>query len=352
MPRARPLVLLALAAVLALAVAACGGSDDEASSSTSVDQLLRQTFSGDREVASGRLDLSLKIEGSGGEAAGMGGPVTVRLFGPFTSEGDGRLPRFALDAELQGGGQRITAGVTSTGDEGFVSFQGRDYEVSDQVFRAFRAGYEEAQKRGGSGQSFASLGMDPRRWLKDARTAGEATVGDAETIKITGGVDVAALLDDVDRALAKARELGLENADKLPTRLSPEQRRRAEQAVEDVRVEIYTGKEDSILRRLRLDLRIADRDAGSGALALDLTLTGVNDDQEISAPSDPRPFAELADQLRTLGLALGLGGSGGSGSGSEGSGSGGANLDEYADCITEAGADADAARKCADLLAP
>ena len=71
----------------------------------------------------------------------------------------------------------------------------------------FKAGYEEAQKRGSksSGRSFAALGLDPRRWLKNARNAGESKVGDTETIKITGDVDVPALLDDVEVALRKAR---------------------------------------------------------------------------------------------------------------------------------------------------
>ena len=53
-------------------------------------------------------------------------------------------------------------------------------------------------------QSFASLGMDPRKWLTDPKNEGEAKVGDDDTIKITGGVDVAKLLDDVNTALGKA----------------------------------------------------------------------------------------------------------------------------------------------------
>ena len=50
--------------------------------------------------------------------------------------------------------------------------------------------------------------MDPRKWLTDPRNAGEAKVGDADTIKITGGVDVDALLDDVNTALGKAASSG------------------------------------------------------------------------------------------------------------------------------------------------
>ena len=41
------------------------------------------------------------------------------------------------------------------------------------------------------------------------KNEGEAKVGDADTIKITGGVDVAKLLDDVNTALEKASSLGV-----------------------------------------------------------------------------------------------------------------------------------------------
>src|SRR3712207_8497668 len=51
--------------------------------------------------------------------------------------------------------------------------------------------------------------------ISDAKNAGEAKVGDTDTIKITGGVDVNKLLDDVNTALDKARSLGVEGSDQL-----------------------------------------------------------------------------------------------------------------------------------------
>jgi hypothetical protein len=350
MTRVRPLALYALAAVAALVLSACGGSEQEATSSTSVNQLLEETFSGSQQIESGRLALDVKLAAQGRGAEALGGPVVIKLAGPFQSQGEGRLPKFALDAELRGDGQQLTAGATSTGEAGFVRFQGEDYALSPQVFMGFKAGYEEAQKRAekSSHRSFAALGLDPRRWLKDARNAGESKVGDTETIRITGDVDVPALLDDVEVALRKARSLGLEGAAKLPTGLTAEQRRQVEQAVKRLAVEIHTGKDDKILRRMKVELRIADAEEGSGTLALDLRLTEVNEDQEIAEPRDPKPFGELAGRLEILGMALGGAPAGGSGSG----GSGATDLRKYSRCVTEADGDADATRKCADLLAP
>jgi hypothetical protein len=334
---------------------ACGGDGDDASSSTDVNQLLEETFAGGKQIDSGKVDLAVRLEAQGGSSEA---PVSLDLSGPFQSEGQGRLPRFKLDLSFQGGGQSISAGATSTGDQGFVAFQGTDYEVSGPVFQQFKAAYEQAQKQGQQqqGQSLATLGIDPRKWLTNPKNAGEAEVGDTETIKITGGVDVTKLLDDVNAALERLRSLGVEGSEDLPERLTDEQMRQVQEAVRNLSVEIYTGKEDKILRRLvvALDLQAPEgSDVGgtsSANVRLDLQLLDVNEDQEIEAPENARPFEELAQSLG----GLGFGGAGGSGSGS-GSGSGGAdpqNLEEFSRCVQEAGNDTEKQRECSQLLNP
>src|SRR3954468_1530004 len=212
--RLRPLMLLVIA-LASLAVAACGGGDDEekATSSTDVNKLLKDTFSGQKEVKSGKLNLLVDIDSNVAGAAA--GPVSVKVAGPFESQGTGRLPKFKIDAALSSPGQNLEAGATSTGDKAFISFRGQHYAVSDRIFKQFKASYEEAQKQNGgnSNQSLATLGIDPRKWLKNPKNAGEAKVGDEDTIKITGDVDVNALLDDLDKALSEARSLGLQGSD-------------------------------------------------------------------------------------------------------------------------------------------
>jgi hypothetical protein len=352
------LLLLALAALLAVVVAGCGGSDgSSASEDTSVDELLKQTFTGKKKVDSGKLDLSLKIDVQGGSSQ-VQGPISLSLSGPFQTQGKGKLPKFDIDAAFEGSGQSLKAGVTSTGDKAFVNFQGTEYAVSDQVFEQFKAGYEQAQKQSadkGNQQSLATLGIDPRRWLTDAKNAGEAKVGDTDTIKITGGVDVDKLLDDVNTALEKARNLGVQGSESLPEKLTDKQKQEAADAIKDLSVEIYTGKDDTTLRRMVVNMGVDAKDSGGGAttgtLTLDFSLLDLNEDQTIEAPSGAKPFDELLGQLG----GLGLGGAGSSGSGSSGSGSGGASaedLKKYSDCVTAAGSDTAKAQKCADLLSP
>jgi hypothetical protein len=354
MTRLRPAVLVSLLLTLALGLVAgaCGGSDDEVSSSTDVDELLTKTFTGSKKVDSGKLDLTLKIEAQGGQSQ-LDGPVSIRLSGPFQTQGDARLPKFRLEAAFEGAGQSIKAGATSTGEKGYLSFQGTDYVVDHQIFQQFKAGFEQAQKQQGSDskQTFASLGMDPRKWLVDPKNEGEEKVGDDDTVKITGGVDVAKLLDDVNNALGKASSLGLQGG-QVPEKLTEEQKRQVTEAVKDPRVAIYTGTEDTILRRMVVSLGIDEKQSGtSGTVAFDVSITALNEDQDIAEPADAKPFDDLLGQLGGLGLG-GAAGSGGSGSGGSGSGGGGSSEDfeKFSKCIEEAGNDTAKARKCSDLL--
>jgi hypothetical protein len=352
-PRSLQALMLSLLAALALGVAACGGGD-EASSDTDVDTLLKDTFSGqDKKISSGKLDLTLKVDAK--NAQGVNGPITLSVKGPFQSEGKQKLPKFDIAFAFEGAGQSIKAGLTSTGTKGFVNFQGSDYAVSDQVFKQFKASYEEARKQGksNSNQSLSSLGLNPRDWLTNPKNEGDAKVGGDDTIKITGGVDVDKLLDDVNQALKKTRELGVQGAKDLPTQLTPEQKKQVVDAVKHPRVEIYTGKEDKILRRMVVALglvapKTASSSGGSADFKLDLALADLNEDQEIAEPSNAKPFDQLVSQLGGLGLG-GLGGSGSGGSGGSGS-SNNANLEKYSKCVQDAGSDTAKAQKCADLL--
>jgi hypothetical protein len=345
------IAVLALLALLGMAVVTgCGGgsSGDEASSSTDVNELLKDTFSGGKKIESGQLNLALRIDSTG--STNTNGPITVSLTGPFQSQGKGKLPKLDIDAKVEGAGQNISAGLVSTGDKGFVKFQGETYAVTDAIFAEFKKGFEQAQAQADKqkGQSLATLGIDPTRWLTNPKNAGEAKVGDTDVIKITGDVDVDKLLDDVNTALEKARSLGVQGSANLPSKLTPEQKKQAADAIKKLTVEIYTGKEDRILRRMLVDLT-ADAQGQSANVKLDLQLTGVNEDQTIEEPSGAKPFNQLLSQLGGL---SGLGsGSGSSGSGSSG-GTSSQNLEKYSKCIEDAGSDATKARKCADLLTP
>lgn len=343
----RPRLLLLLATALAaLAMAACGGGgdDDKASSSTDVDTLLRQTFT-QPNPDSGKLHVALKLDSAAAGAAV--GAFSFTLDGPFQSQGTGKLPKFDIDAAFSGAGRSLKAGVTSTGDKGYVSLNGQDYAVSDQVFKQFEAGYEQAVKqnagRKGRQPSLASLGIDPRRWLENPRNAGEAKVGDEETIKVTGDVDVDRMLADLSKLTAQTRSLSVPGLQDLPSQLTPAQRRKAAKAIEKVSVEVYVGKDDLITRRIHLMVALKTSGGETANVDLDFSYTDVNEDQEIKAPSNPKPFSDLESQLQSLAQQTGASTGSGSSTSSE-------QLRKYTDCVAKAGSDSAKAQRCASLL--
>lgn len=364
----RSLLCLAVLVSLSSVVAACGGDD---AASQDVDTLLKETFSNGKEVKSGKIALDVKVNIQGG-GSGLDGPISVKLGGPFETENETELPKLDLDLVFEGAGQSVRAGVVNTGEKAVVTVQNDHYEVSGDTYNQFKTVYKQsaeqaAKQGGGKKQSLQSLGIDPRRWLTNAKNEGESKVGDEDTIKITGGIDIPKLLDDVNSALSKAASLGVQGADQIPTRLTDEQKKQVEKAVENVIVEIYTGADDKILRRMFISLKLKDPGGSKQAadLAFDLTMTDLNEDQEFKAPEGTKPFEELVQNIGgLLGGATGApqadpgsGSSGSSGSGSSGSGSSGTttapsteNLEKYTQCVEDAGNDLEKAQRCAELL--
>lgn len=361
------LVLVALAAV-ALGVSACGG---DKASGKSVSELLKDTFSGGKSVNSGRLDIGLSLDLQG--LQGVNGPVTAKLSGPFKTK-KGEIPEFDLDLTFSASGQTFAAGATSIGGKGFLSFQGSDYAVPATVFAAFQDGFKKAQKQQSgssskSNPSLKSLGIDPSRWLTGAKKAGEEKVGGADTVRITAGVDVRKLLEDVNVLLERAAGLGISRQQKIPTKLTAAQIDQLAGAVDSARFEVFIGKKDVTLRRLVFDLGVnvpaASQQAANGLksarIRLTLQIDDLNGDVNIKAPAKPKPFEQLQ---RALGGITGAGigatgatGTGGTGTGSTGTGSTGtgsstAAANAYLDCINAATTDQARAACVAKLSQP
>jgi hypothetical protein len=344
-----------LFAVLALGLlAGCGSGDDgqAADSSTDVNQLLKDTFSGKKDIKSGKLDLAANVD-SGGQS------FAVKVAGPFETQGSGKLPKLDIDASLEGGGQSFQAGVTSTGEKGFVSYGGTDYEVPPAVFQQFKAGFEQSAKQSGSNgnQSLSSLGIDPSKWLTNAKNEGNAKVGDTDTIKITGDVDVSKLLDDVNTALQKIRSLGGAQAAQLPSQLSAADKQQAEDAIKDLNVEIYTGADDKILRRFLVTMKLAVPNKASAGtqpadIKLDFQLQDLNEGQDINEPETTKPFSQLMSKLQGLGIPGLSAAGGGTGQSGGSSGTSQENLQKYSECIQKSNGDTSKMQKCADLLTP
>ena len=221
-----------------------------------------------------------------GQAAGLGRfsarlrldgpqPTAIAVSGRFATRGAGKTPAFELDAEA--GERRL--GAVSTGERGFLRRDGQAYAVPSAVFAQFADGLAQAGGKPGAATR-ATLGLDPRAWLRDPRLAGETTVGGVRATRVTADLDGARFLAGVRALLERIRGLGLAGAaGQLPEA----------GAVRGGRVELDSGVQDRTLRRLVVRAPVA----GGGPASLEYTLTGLNEPQRIVAPRDARPLSAL-----------------------------------------------------------
>jgi hypothetical protein len=221
-------VLLALA--LALVVSACrhGTVDGRAA--------VTETAGRMPEIRSGQLDLSLQART---EAEGDAG---VDLRGPFSLEEGAPLPRLRMELSGPSIGGAIT--IISDGQEGWAEAFGQRVPLNEdqqaQLQRTVGALTQEGRLR--------RLALE--EWVRDPRLTDGGEVGGAQTDRIEGDLDVAATVNDLlDFLSVFGREL---------EPIEGEEADRLRLAVRSSRFELYTGRDDRLLRRLMLEAELAE----------------------------------------------------------------------------------------------
>jgi hypothetical protein len=368
--RARILTLFLALIALASAFTACGGGGSDSPQSV-VDEATLQG------VESGDINLSLGIDVKGGKS----GHIDVGLSGPFQKESDAELPELDLTAAAKGslGGEDIDfdGGFTLLGgNKAYVGYEGSEYEVDPTTFGFVKSALK---KQGGGESSEASACTDATGKLKisdfmeNLKEGGSAEVGGTSTTKVSGDLNASAALDTVSELIEDpACSEQLKAAGPLPSAAELDAAKGTVQdAVKDTHVDLYVG-DDHIVRQISVQATI-EPPAGSGSkgvksikLDLDLKLTGVNEEQTISAPKSSKPLSDLflklgINPIELLGAfegqgAAGLGGlleglnSAGSGSSSGGNGGGsGGGQQAYLECLQGAHT-ATAIQNCVGML--
>jgi hypothetical protein len=374
--RFRTLAVFAALIALSATLAACGGSSNDPQ--TIVDEATLQG------IESGKLDLSLGVDVKGEK----GGHIEVGLSGPFQGEGGEELPELDLSAKVNGsvGGESIDfkGGLTLLSNKAYVDYSGVDYEVDPTTFNFVKSairkqtGKQKESSEEASGCQEAAGDLKVADFIDNLSEGASTDVGGTATTKITGELDapgaIEALLELIEDPACSEQ---LSAAGPLPSTDELEKaKEKVEEAVKQAHVEIYVGG-DHIVRRIAGKATIeppkgAGEEPGAESVDLefDLTLTGVNQAQTISAPQNAKPLSdlflklginpiELAGALSGKGLsgAGGLsglleglsGGSGGGGSGGGSSGGGGGGQQAYLECLQGAQTPVDI-QKCARLL--
>lgn len=332
-----PVLLLTLLLAVA-ALVGCGGGGGSGESAT---QVLDQTFGSGASVKSGRLTLALDADVPG--VRGVQGPVSLKLTGPFQAASSGdQLPRFDFTLSLDADGQSLNAGAVSTGDQGFLRFEGTAYALPAKLFAEFRDSYLKAQRRSAAKQrppSLGQLGIDPRSWLTNPQRQDDTELGGTAVTHVSAGLDVSKLLADVQTLLRRAQSVSGGSA----TPLTQAQLDQLRKDVESAKVDVYAGKDDHELRKLVVDLGLT-----KGRLSFTLAYDQLGQPQTIAAPSGAKPIQDLVAQLQGAAAAVSGAGSGSSGS-SGSSATGGANQ-RYLQCVQDAGQDLAKVQACAKFL--
>jgi hypothetical protein len=314
------LAAVAAMAMASFALAACGGDDSEKSGESPQAVVEAATLDG---IESADVDLSLGVRAEGPE----GGNIDVSLSGPFQGEGKGSLPQLDMSAQAKGTweGEKVDfeGGVVLLPNSAYVNYEGVEYEVDPTTFSFVEQTLKQAQREGGAEagsagatacqEEFGSLKV--AEFVEDGANEGTAEVGGTTTTKVSGDLDVAGAIDAVLEVVrSPACRAQLAAAGPLPSEAEVESAKdEVAGSLKTAHVEIYVG-DDDIVRQISAQLAIESQSGGSGPkkaeVELELKLTGVGEEQEISAPENAKPLSKLfvklgVNPIELLGLLQG-----------------------------------------------
>lgn len=372
MSRFRILALFATAVALAAVFAACGGGSSSDNSNEDPQKVVEEASL--KGVKSGELELSLHVNSEGKE----GGNADVELSGAFEAGSKGELPQLEMQAKVNGSAEGTNidfeGALTLLTDRAFVEYEGTPYEVDPTTFGFVKAALEKAQQ--GEGEESADItacqkaaeGLKFAQFTENLKNEGSADVDGTSTTKVSGDLDVSGAIDAVIKLTEDpACSSQLEAAGPLPLSELEEAKSELTKAIKQSHVELYVG-DDNIVRKVAAELTVEPPEASGEKveLELELTLSGVNEEQSFSEPSNAKPLEQLFQKLGVNPLELlegatsgggigsllegvGAGGSSSGGGSSVGGGGFGAKQKEYAECLKSVKTAADV-QKCANLL--
>jgi hypothetical protein len=270
----------ALIAAVALAGCGGGGSPEEAR------DLIERGFATD--VRSGEFSAGAELQLSG--LGALAGPLRFTLEGPFGGGSSTTLPGMDLEVRASGVGQNFAGRFVMTRENAWVEYEGTTYEAGEALWADLQRAIEP---QGDEPMTLAEMGLHPHRWLDDLETEGGEEVAGVDTTKVTGSLDVAVMLRELNRFSPDGP---------LPRGTL----RQVEEAFDEVRFEAWIG-EDDIWRRVSIEtefefpeeLRDSAEGISGGRLSLEMGLDDPNEPVEIEGLGDGRPIDEL---LRGLGI--------------------------------------------------
>jgi hypothetical protein len=281
----RTLVVVAVVAAASTVVAGCGKASPPA-------RALSATTSHLSDIHSGRLTMSLLGSSAAGSEA-SGGAEGFRLEGPFSvATKKGQLPVADLEFTRIVGGSEQHTRFTSTGSAAFLRIQSGVYRLPDARVADLRA-------RGKAGNGAGLAGLDLNKWVSHPTMRAAGSLDGMPVVRISGRLDPVRALNDM---LSVASGLGASDPGS-PTHLTGSAADRVRKAVRSSNVEIITGRDDHLLRELRVTiglevnarerLRTALGRLAGVQLSMHLAVAAPNRPIRVVAPANARPASEI-----------------------------------------------------------
>lgn len=284
-----PASVLALCA--ALLVAGCGGSSNDPAAVS----LVKNAFKKSLGSASVAVDFGATL--NGGQQ--LKGPISVKLNGPYKSNGRAKLPSFDWTIAFTGGGANFDGRLTSTGDNVFVGFQGQSYEVGQATIARYNQTLSQQASQNAKPRSLSDFGIDPSGWVKGAKNQGDANVAGVATKHVSATIDFDKLLNDLNAFIRKA---GSKVTGSAAPQLTAKQRKEFTDAIKRSSLDVYVGKADGTIRRVALSLQFNVKKPPSGGVKsgsfnFSIQFSNVGQPVTIQTPTGAKPLSQLLGQL-------------------------------------------------------
>jgi hypothetical protein len=265
----------ALVAILTIA-AGCG--------SGAANDVLSRTADNLGKIRSGDLTLRLVVS----PREGTKGRIGFELRGPFALR-RGALPVAKIAYTQIAGPREATATFISTGGKAYAEVNGKAYELPPDATQVIR------QAGSGAGASNALGQFEIGSWFEDPHVTTGDDIGGTSTDHVTAGLDVVAAANGL---LEFVRQLGRD-----ATPIEGDAADQLKEAVESSSIDVWSGKDDHLLRRLLLNANLGFGvptslqrvlgDVVGAKVDFELAVANPNQPVSVAPPTNPLPSSEL-----------------------------------------------------------
>jgi hypothetical protein len=308
-------LIAVVSALLVAVLVGCGGgdsSDDKAAAdkggaanSAEVKKLIRQTFGPNAKAKSGNISAIVDITVKG--AARYREPIQVSVVGPFSDAGG--QPEAKLDVSLGLRGGILGGDMYLKGDKAYIGLGSTAYEIPASIAGPLR----RPLGQGGNtlDEIMGVFSINPDRWAKNPRIVGNERVAGIDTIHGTADINTKNLFLDLATLAKRLTSLRITDITGLPRKVDARDRAALGRSVKTATGDVYTGAEDHVLRRAKLNVLLKpsakDRKLlkfSSIKVAANLDISDVGAPQKIGVPSNRGSYQALQLSLDALAEAV------------------------------------------------